>query len=144
METLAFVDLPGWDSIRNGPAFLAFLAIFVVGFLLVNFIAVYAGLSTLIERKVAAHLQARAGPYRVGPHGILQWAADALKLMIKEDIIARDTDKLLFRLAPYVVFAGSFACWVALPYAPGWSPATFNIGILYLLAVSSAVVIGIL
>jgi NADH-quinone oxidoreductase subunit H len=143
METLAFVDL-SWEAIRNGPALVAFLAIFVVAFLLVNFIAVYAGLSTLIERKVAGHMQARVGPYRVGPHGVLQWIADALKLMIKEDIIAKDTDRLLFRLAPYVVFAGSFACWVALPYAPGWSPANFNIGILYLLAVSSAVVIGIL
>jgi len=143
MEMLAFVDL-SWEEIRNGPAFMAFLAIFVVGFILVNFIAVYAGLSTLIERKVAAHMQSRVGPYRVGPHGILQWLADALKLMIKEDIIAKNTDRLLFRLAPYVVFAGSFACWVALPFAPGWSPASFNIGILYLLAVSSAVVIGIL
>src|SRR6185503_9998422 len=55
-----------------------------------------------------------------------------------------DTDKLLFRLAPYVVFGGSFAAWVALPYTVGWSPAIMNVGILYILAVSSAVVIGIL
>ena len=133
-----------WGMVRNGGVFLGFLGILVVGGALINLIAVYAGLSTLIERKVAAHMQARVGPYRVGPHGILQWLADALKLMIKEDIIAKDTDRFLFRLSPYVVFAGSFACWVALPFAPGWSPASFNIGILYLLAVSSAVVIGIL
>jgi NADH-quinone oxidoreductase subunit H len=143
MSALAAVDL-GWESVRNAPLGWAFLGIFVVAFILINFIAVYAGLSTLIERKVAGHMQARVGPYRVGPHGILQWLADALKLMIKEDIIAKDTDRLLFRMAPYVVFAGSFACWVALPYAPGWAPTNFNIGILYLLAVSSAVVIGIL
>src|SRR5437016_1582071 len=133
-----------WNDVRGGGALLALLGIFIVGGALINLIAVYAGLSTLIERKIAAHMQARVGPYRVGPHGILQWLADALKLMIKEDIIAKDTDRLLFRMAPYVVFAGSFACWVALPYAPDWSPANFNIGILYLLAVSSAVVIGIL
>ena len=67
------------------------------------------------ERKIAGHMQARVGPYRIGPHGFLVWIADALKLMIKEDIIARQTDRLLFKLSPYVVFAGSFACWVALP-----------------------------
>ena len=141
---MTFDPIQFWNELRNGGFFWAFVAIFVVGGALINLIAVYAGLSTLIERKIAAHMQARVGPYRVGPHGILQWLADALKLMIKEDIIAKDTDRLLFRLAPYVVFAGSFTCWVALPYAPGWSPANFNIGILYLLAVSSAVVIGIL
>ena len=135
--------LPEWLQVGH-PVVDAFIAIFAVCFLLINFIAVYAGVSTLMERKIAAHMQARVGPYRVGPHGALQWAADALKLMIKEDIIAKETDHLLFRLSPYVVFAGSFACWVALPYMPGWSPANFNIGILYLLAVSSAVVIGIL
>src|ERR1043166_5319687 len=141
---MTFDPIQFWNELRNGGFLWAFVAIFVVGGALINLIAVYAGLSTLIERKIAAHMQARVGPYRVGPHGILQWLADALKLMIKEDIIAKDTDRLLFRLAPYVVFAGSFTCWVALPYAPGWSPANFNIGILYLLAVSSAVVIGIL
>ena len=134
-----------WPITITGHAVLdGFLCIFAVCFALINFIAVYAGMSTYAERKIAAHMQARVGPYRIGPHGFLVWIADALKLMIKEDIIAKDTDRLLFKLSPYVVFAGSFACWVALPFAPGWSPANFNIGILYLLAVSSAVVIGIL
>ena len=148
MVTLATIDWLNpysiWEAARAGGVFWSFVGIFLVGGALINLIAVYAGLSTLIERKVAAHMQARVGPYRVGPHGILQWLADALKLMIKEDIIATDTDRFLFKLSPYVVFAGSFACWVALPFAPGWSPASFNIGILYLLAVSSAVVIGLL
>jgi NADH-quinone oxidoreductase subunit H len=134
-----------WGLELTGNAvFDAFISIFLVCFLLINFIAVYAGVSTYAERKIAAHMQARVGPYRVGPHGFLVWIADALKLMIKEDVIATQTDRLLFKLSPYVVFAGSFSCWVALPYMPGWSPANFNIGILYLLAVSSAVVIGIL
>jgi NADH-quinone oxidoreductase subunit H len=131
-------------DLTGHPVLDAFINIFVVCFLLINFIAVYAGVSTYAERKIAGHMQARVGPYRIGPHGFLVWIADALKLMIKEDIVATQTDKLLFKLSPYVVFAGSFACWVALPYAPNWSPARFNIGILYLLAVSSAVVIGIL
>ena len=144
METLALLELSWKETVRYGSVGEAFLGIFVVCFLLINFVAVYAGVSTLVERKIAAHMQARVGPYRVGPHGMLQWAADALKLMIKEDIIPTKTDRFLFRLAPYIVMAGAFACWVALPYAPFWSPASFNIGILYLLAVSSAGVIGIL
>jgi NADH-quinone oxidoreductase subunit H len=131
-------------AITGIPVLDAFINIFIACFVLINFIAVYAGISTYAERKIAGHMQARVGPYRIGPHGFLVWIADALKLMIKEDIIATQTDRLLFKLSPYVVFAGSFACWVALPYAPNWSPARFNIGILYLLAVSSAVVIGIL
>jgi NADH-quinone oxidoreductase subunit H len=131
-------------DLTGHPVLDAFINIFIVCFILINFIAVYAGVSTYAERKIAAHMQARVGPYRIGPHGFLVWIADALKLMIKEDVIATQTDKLLFKLSPYVVFAGAFACWVALPYAPNWSPARFNIGILYLLAVSSAVVIGIL
>ncbi|HUR38143.1 MAG TPA: complex I subunit 1 family protein, partial [Planctomycetota bacterium] len=131
-------------DLTGHPVLDGFINIFIVCFILINFIAVYAGVSTYAERKIAAHMQARVGPYRIGPHGFLVWIADALKLMIKEDVVASQTDKLLFKLSPYVVFAGSFACWVALPFAPNWSPASFNIGILYLLALSSSVVIGIL
>jgi NADH-quinone oxidoreductase subunit H len=130
--------------LTGGPVLDSFLSIFLVAFILVNFAAVYSGMSTYLERKIAGHMQSRVGPYRIGPHGILVWIADALKLLIKEDIIAKETDRFLFRLSPYVVFAGAFACFVALPFAPYWSPAGLNIGLLYLLAVSSSGVIGIL
>ncbi|HKS17470.1 MAG TPA: NADH-quinone oxidoreductase subunit NuoH [Planctomycetota bacterium] len=146
---LFIADVSLWDffhldKVMANPWWFALLSSFIVCAIIVNFIAVYAGVNTLLERKIAAHMQARVGPYQVGPHGSLQWLADALKLMVKEDVIPTDTDKLLFRLAPYVVFGGSFAAWVALPYTVGWSPAIMNVGILYILAVSSAVVIGIL
>ncbi len=144
MSPSALASLAWPFEIGLHPVLDAFLSIFLICFVLVNFIAVYAGVSTLVERKIAGHMQARVGPYRVGWHGILQWAADALKLLLKEDIIGRNTDRLLFRLSPYVVFAGAFLCWVALPYGPNWSPTSMNIGILYLLAVASAGVIGIL
>ena len=135
----------GWAfNLFGVPILDALFSIFVVCFILINFVAVYAGLCTLAERKVAAQMQSRVGPWRVGPHGSLQWLADAVKLMLKEDIIPTQTDRFLFRAAPYLVMASAFAVWVALPYAPGWSPANFNIGILYLLAVSSAGVIAIL
>ena len=133
-----------WSALVDAPWWVAALAAFIICFVIVNIIAVYAGLNTLIERKIAAAMQARVGPWQVGPHGWLQWAADALKLMFKEDIIPLQADRMLFRLAPFVVFGGSFACWVALPYMPGWSPVSMNIGILFVLAVSSSVVLGIL
>ena len=91
--------LPEWLQVGH-PVVDAFISIFVVCFILINFIAVYAGVSTYAERKIAGHMQARVGPYRVGPHGFLVWIADALKLMIKEDIIATQTDRLLFKLSP--------------------------------------------
>ncbi len=133
-----------WQAVRCGPVAWAFLAILVSGFVLAGFAVVYAGVATLAERKIAGHMQARMGPMRVGPHGTLQWIADSIKLLVKEDLVPRNADAPLFRLAPYVVFAASLCCWVALPYAPSWSPASFNIGILYIMAVSSVVVIGIL
>ncbi len=132
------------EHVLHGDWWMAFLGIFAVCFVIVNFLSVYAGLNTLIERKLAAYMQARVGPYQVGPHGSLQWVADALKLMMKEDVVPAAADQLLFRLAPYVVFAGSFAAWVALPFTVDWSPAIMNVGILYILAVSAAVVIGVL
>src|SRR5438105_3394443 len=115
-------------DITGIPVLDAFINIFIACFVLINFIAVYAGVSTYAERKIAGHMQARVGPYRIWWHGFGVWIADALKLMIKEDIVSTNADRLLFKLSPYVVFAGSFACWVALPYAPNWSPASFNIG----------------
>lgn len=143
MAPLAIVDFT-WSDLAGWPAWKAFVGILIVAGILINFIAVYAGLNTYLERKIAGHMQARVGPYQVGPHGFLQWLADALKLMFKEDIIPKDVDRFLFRLAPYVVMGGAFATWVALPYTRGWSPAKMDIGILYIMAVSSAGVLGLL
>jgi len=104
----------------------------------IGIVAVYA------ERKISAHMQARVGPMHVGWHGILQTAADGLKLFIKEDIIPAMADKWLFILAPGLVFSGALISWAVLPLGPKWVPADLNIGILYLLATSSIVAIGII
>jgi NADH-quinone oxidoreductase subunit H len=136
----------GYD-LANGsiPYFALFAAVAVLMALaLAGVASAFAGVASYVERKVAAHMQARMGPMRVGPHGLLQWIADALKVLLKEDIIPAGADRPLFRLAPYVVFLGSFPAFAAIPFSRNLSVIDLNIGILYLVAVSSLVVLGLL
>src|SRR2546427_5135973 len=82
------------------------------------------------ERKVAGHMQSRLGPNRVGPIGILQSLADGIKLLTKEDLIPKDADKLLFRLAAYLAFAPAFAAFLALPFGPNLTfEPRLNVGV---------------
>jgi NADH-quinone oxidoreductase subunit H len=108
------------------------------------FVAPLAGVTSWLERRVWARMQSRVGPNRVGPQGILQWLADGIKNLLKEDIIPADADKWLFSLAPYVVFVGFLATFVVIPFGGHLIVADLNIGILYILAVTSLVVVGIL
>jgi NADH-quinone oxidoreductase subunit H len=108
------------------------------------FVAPLAGVTSWLERRVWARMQSRVGPNRVGPQGILQWLADGIKNLLKEDIIPTDADKWLFSLAPYVVFVGFLATFVVIPFGGHLIVADLNIGILYILAVTSLVVVGIL
>ncbi|MBI3272700.1 MAG: NADH-quinone oxidoreductase subunit NuoH [Planctomycetes bacterium] len=111
---------------------------------LLGFVATFAGVATWLERKVMGRIQHRYGPTYCGPGGFLIWLADGIKLILKEDLIPDAADNILFRLAPYVVFVGSFAAFAAIPFAGGLVAANLNIGIFYIIAVSSSVVIGIL
>ncbi|MBI4525455.1 MAG: NADH-quinone oxidoreductase subunit NuoH [Deltaproteobacteria bacterium] len=108
------------------------------------FVAPLAGITSWLERRVWARMQSRVGPNRVGPQGILQWLADGIKNLLKEDIIPEAADKRLFSLAPYVVFVGFIATFVVIPFGSQLIVADLNIGILYILAVTSLVVVGIL
>ena len=108
------------------------------------FILPFALFAVLFERKVSAHMQDRLGPMRVGYHGILQTVADILKLIQKEDITATDTDKKLFNLAPILVFAGTYAAFAAIPFSSAFIGANVDLGVFYIVAVSSLVVAGIL
>ncbi len=98
---------------------------------------------TLLERKFAARMQSRVGPYRVGPHGLLQPIADAVKLMIKEDIVPREADRRIFNLAPVVFLIPCLLIFATIPFAPGLGVADLNIGILFFLAVSSMEIVGL-
>lgn len=98
---------------------------------------------TLLERKFAARMQSRIGPYRVGPHGLLQPIADAVKLMMKEDVVPRDADRRVFSIAPVVFLIPCILIFATIPFAPGLGVADLNIGILFFLAVSSMEIVGL-
>lgn len=97
------------------------------------------------ERKIAAHMQDRLGPMRTGGwHGWAQTIADILKLLQKEDIVPAAADRKLFTLAPYVVFVGSYAAYAAIPFSAAYVGTELNIGLFYIIAISSLVVVGLL
>jgi NADH-quinone oxidoreductase subunit H len=96
------------------------------------------------ERKVAAHAQDRLGPMRVGWHGVLQSFADGIKLLFKEDIIPEGADRQLFRIAPVLVVMGAFAAFAVVPWGDGLIISDLNIGLLYIVAITSLGAIGIL
>ena len=98
----------------------------------------------LAERKVSARFQNRTGPMRVGPWGTLQTLADGVKLIFKEDFIPPQGDKFLFLLAPYIIFACSFAVFAAIPFSQNILVSDFNIGIFYIMAISSVIVMGVI
>jgi NADH-quinone oxidoreductase subunit H len=98
-----------------------------------------------LERKISAHMQDRLGPMRTGGwHGWSQTIADILKLIQKEDIIPTAADSRLFKLAPYVVFGGAYAAYAAIPFSAAYIGSEINVGLFYIISISSIVVIGLL
>ncbi|MCM1051158.1 MAG: NADH-quinone oxidoreductase subunit NuoH [Paenibacillus sp.] len=116
----------------------------LVGVGLMLLYAVLALFYILFERKVCAYFQCRLGPNRVGPWGLLQSVADMFKILIKELISLNHIDKFLFALAPYLVIIASMLAFAVLPWGNGLQIIDFNVGIFFLLAVSSIGVLGIL
>lgn len=116
----------------------------LVGVLLLAAYAVIALILIYFERKICAFFQCRLGPNRVGLYGILQSVADMVKILIKEIIPINHTDKILFYLAPFLVIVASFLTFGSIPFGSGMQVLDFNIGIFYVLAVSSLGVLGIL
>jgi NADH-quinone oxidoreductase subunit H len=116
----------------------------IIGVAILAFYAVVGLYLVYAERKVCAFMQCRVGPNRVGPYGFFQTIADLIKLLLKELIPIKNADKFLFNLAPFIVIIASFMSIAAIPFAKGLHAIDFNIGIFYVLAVSSMGVIGIL
>ena len=99
---------------------------------------------TFAERKIIGYMQVRIGPNRVGPRGWLQPIADALKLMVKEIVIPTGANKFLFILAPVIAMAPALAAWAVIPFDAGIVLADINAGLLYLLALTSVAVYGVI
>ncbi len=116
----------------------------IIGVVFLLFYAVVGLFLVYAERKVCAFMQNRVGPNRVGPYGIFQTIADFIKLLMKELVYIKDSDKLLFNIAPFIVIIASFMALSAVPFAKGLHAIDFDIGILYVIAVSSLGVVGIL
>ena len=121
-------------------------ALIIVAQILAVVVPVLISVAFLVyaERKVLALIQLRRGPNIVGPFGILQSFADALKLITKENIIPSGSNKIVFILAPIITMVLSLAGWGVIPFAPGWVVSDINVGIMYLFAVSSLGVYGII
>jgi NADH-quinone oxidoreductase subunit H len=129
--------LPEWLRAPM-PAIVASILLFVLMCLFVLFLVWW-------ERKISAHMQDRLGPMYVGGwHGWAQTIADSLKLLMKEDIVPKSTDRILFKMAPFIVFLAAFTAFVVVPFSATIIVADLNIGVLYIFAVSSLAVVGII
>jgi NADH-quinone oxidoreductase subunit H len=128
---VSFLALPPWVSAV------------IVSFIVLNVVIGMVTYVTLLERKFAARMQSRIGPYRVGPHGLLQPIADALKLMMKEDIVPDAADRPVYNLAPIVFLIPCMLIFATIPFAPGLGVGDVNIGILFFLAVSAMEIVGL-
>ncbi|MCH7611800.1 MAG: NADH-quinone oxidoreductase subunit NuoH [Candidatus Marinimicrobia bacterium] len=132
------------------PALAFFAAVLVCALTVFLFIAVYALMAIYGEVKISSFMQDKVGPmgqgvgFHAGKWGLLQPVADAVKLILKEDIIPTLADKKLFIMAPFVVFIGAFISFAALPFNQHTVVSDLNIGIFYILAVGSLSVIGII
>lgn len=104
----------------------------------------FASVVTWVERRVWARIQSRIGPNRVGPNGFLQWLADGIKHVCKEDVIPEEADARLFKLAPYLVVLAFILPWAVMPFSSVLILADLNIGILYMTAVPALTVVGVL
>ncbi len=112
-------------------------------FIVLNVVQLVVAYLTYVERKVIAHVQLRLGPMRVGWHGLLQPIADGLKLFLKEDIIPDKADRVVFVLAPVMVLVPAFVVYSVLPFSATFYITQVNIGLFFILAISSLGVFGI-
>src|SRR5688572_1973143 len=113
--------------------------------LVVTLVAGWVAFGTYLERKISAFIQARLGPMRVGPWGLLQPIADGIKLLTKEDFVPEKADRWIFFFAPYIAVASAFIVFSVVPFGPDWAViADVNIGLLLVLAVSSIGVLALI
>src|SRR5215467_8279961 len=128
------------QTVLNHPLFMPILVTLVV----IALFPLLAGYIVLVERKILADFQVRLGPMRVGPHGLLQPLADALKLMLKEDIIPSESDKSMFWFAPVISTFTGLTAFAVLPFTATIKVADVNVGLLVISAMSAVGILGII
>jgi NADH-quinone oxidoreductase subunit H len=133
-----------WLLMKFNPTMALAMECVIVILLSISLFAILGLILVLMERKVAAHIQIRLGPNRVGPGGMFQTVADTLKLIMKEGLVPDKADKFLFNLAPFVVMMVGMLLLAPIAFAKNFQIWDINIGVLYISAVSSLSVIGIL
>jgi len=119
------------------------LSISLVVALPLGFVLIYALVAILAELKISAWIQERLGPMRTGPWGILQPVAEVLKLIQKEDITPDKSNKLLYNLAPFIIFTGAYAAFAVIPFSSAFAPSGINLGLFYIFAIGSISAIGL-
>jgi NADH-quinone oxidoreductase subunit H len=143
-----FSSFTAWidQSLRASmsPGLAVAIEMLIIGVAILIFYAIVGLFLVYAERKVCALMQNRLGPNRVGPGGMFQTIADLVKLLFVELVPIKNADKILFSLAPYIVIIASFMAMGALPFAKGLHAIDLNIGVFYLMAVSSMGVVGVL
>lgn len=134
-DTLLSVMSPGWTL---------FLECLLIGIGIIVLYAIIAMIMIFMERKVCAAFQCRLGPVRVGPWGTFQLFADVIKMLIKEVIIIRRSDRLLYEIAPFLVILASILTFACIPFNKGMAILDFNVGVFFFIAASSIGTLGIL
>ncbi len=135
-DTFLAENLPTWAVLA--------IEFVLIGVALLTLYAVLALILIYVERKITAFFQARLGPNRVGKYGIIQSVADMIKILLKEIIHVKQSDRFLFFTAPFFMIVASMLTFGALPFGRGLHAVDFNIGVFYVVAVSSLGIIGVL
>jgi len=140
-----YAGLKTWFISSGIPViWLDLLVMIFAGIVLIAVLALTALFLVWWERKISAHIQDRLGPMRTGPHGVLQTLADGLKLLQKEDIIPSKADRKVFFWAPVIAFVAAFMAYIVIPFGKGLMARDLNIGIVYVLAITTFTVISLL
>ncbi len=133
----------GEVTVITEPVVWSLITAVVKSIILISVAMFHVAYATYFERKVIGHIQVRMGPMRVGPHGILQPIADLIKLFFKEDIIPHQADRPIFYFAPVISFVAAISSLSVIPFYRDWYVANINVGLLFILAMSSLGAYGI-